>query len=81
MTSESGSRPVGYSRRGSGLRDHAVRAHVGDRLIVGHDPPRVGLVIGVTNAGGGPPYVIKWVSDGHIAMIFPDPYSRIIPAG
>jgi hypothetical protein len=25
--------------------------------------------------------VIKWLSDGHIAMVTPSPYSRIVPAG
>jgi hypothetical protein len=25
--------------------------------------------------------VIKWLSDGHIAMVTPSQYSRIVPAG
>jgi hypothetical protein len=41
---------------------------------------RTGLVIGVVDKNGAPPYVIKWHSDGHIAMVTPDPYSRIIRA-
>jgi hypothetical protein len=59
----------------------AVHAQVGDRLVVGHGTHRIGLVIGVTNSDGAPPYIIKWLNDGHIAMVFPDPYSRIIPSG
>lgn len=58
----------------------AMRAQVGDRLLVGHDRPRIGLVIGVPRADGQPPYIIKWLSDGNIAMVFPDQYSRIVPA-
>lgn len=58
-----------------------MKARVGDRLLVGHGRHRVGLVIGVPRDDGLPPYIIKWASDGHIAMVFPDQYSRIIPAG
>jgi hypothetical protein len=56
-----------------------MRARVGDRLVVGKD--RVGEVIGVPSADGSPPYVIKWLKDGHIAMVLPDPYARIVAAG
>jgi hypothetical protein len=55
-----------------------MRAHVGDRLVVGED--RIGQVVGVPSADGAPPYIVKW-KDGHIAMVFPDPYARVIPAG
>ena len=56
-----------------------MRARIGDRLVVGED--RVGEVVGVPSADGSPPYIIKWLKDGHIAMVLPDQYSRIIPAG
>ena len=56
-----------------------MRAHVGDRLVVGTD--RIGIVVGVPAEDGSPPYIIKWLKDGHIAMVLPDPYSRIIAAG
>jgi uncharacterized protein DUF1918 len=55
-----------------------MRAHVGDRLVV--DPDRIGLVVGVPADDGSPPYIIKWLKDGHIAMVMPDPYARIVPA-
>lgn len=55
-----------------------MRAHVGDRLVVGAD--RVGMVIGVPAEDGSPPYIVKWLKDGHIAMVSPDQYARIIPA-
>ena len=55
-----------------------MRAHVGDQLVVGED--RIGRVVGVPAADGAPPYIIKWLKDGHIAMVFPDQYARVIPA-
>jgi hypothetical protein len=56
-----------------------MRARVGDRLVVGHD--RVGIVVGVPAADGSPPYVVKWLKAGNIALVQPDQYSRIVPAG
>jgi hypothetical protein len=56
-----------------------MRARVGDRLVLGED--RVGEVIAVPSADGSPPYIIKWLKDGHIAMVLPDPYARIVGAG
>jgi Domain of unknown function (DUF1918) len=59
-----------------------MRASVGDVLMLPGSEGRTGLVIGVVGKDGAPPYVIKWHSDGHIAMVTPDPYSRIIrPSG
>ena len=56
-----------------------MRARVGDRLVVGED--RIGEVVGVPSSDGSPPYIIKWLKDGHIAMVLPDQYCRIVPAG
>lgn len=56
-----------------------MRARIGDRLVVGAD--RIGEVVGVPSADGSPPYIIRWRNSGHIAMVFPDQYARIIPAG
>lgn len=55
-----------------------MRARVGDRLVVGTD--RIGVVIGVPASDGSPPYIVKWLESGHIAMVQPDQYARIIPA-
>lgn len=55
-----------------------MRARVGDRLVVGDD--RIGEVVAVPSADGSPPYIIKWLKDGHIAMVLPDQCSRIVPA-
>ncbi len=56
----------------------AMHARVGDRLVV--DGDRVGIVVGVPAEDGSPPYIIKWLEDGHIAMVLPDQYARILPA-
>lgn len=55
-----------------------MRAHVGDRLVPEGDRHRVGVIIGLRNADGSPPYVVKWLSGGHIALVFPGPYTKVI---
>ena len=57
-----------------------MRANVGDLLVVPGPESRAGLVLRVLGQDGAPPYVIKWLSDGHIAMVTPGQYSRIVPA-
>lgn len=57
-----------------------MRAKVGDRLLVGHGRRRTGLIADVPRPDGQPPYIVKWLSDGHIAMVLPDQYARVIPA-
>jgi hypothetical protein len=57
-----------------------MRARVGDMLVVPGNQTRTGLVVGVVGQNGAPPYVIKWLTDGHIAMVTPDQYSRIVRA-
>ncbi len=56
-------------------------ADVGDRLVMDGDPSRTGLIIGVPHQDGSPPYVVKWLANGHIAMVSPDQFARVIPAG
>jgi Domain of unknown function (DUF1918) len=58
-----------------------MRAHVGDRLMPDGDASRVGVVIRLQNSDGSPPYVVKWLSDGHIALVFPGPYARLERGG
>jgi hypothetical protein len=53
----------------------------GDRLIIDGDPSRVGEVIEVPDRDGSPPYVVRWMRSGHIALVSPDTYSSIIHAG
>jgi hypothetical protein len=55
-------------------------AHVGDRLIAEGDATRAGLIIGVPHDDGTPPYIVRWLTNGHIAMVSPGQFARIIPA-
>ena len=57
-----------------------MKARVGDRLVLAGGPDRYGIVVGVLGKNGAPPYIIRWRSHGHIAMVFPDQYARIVPA-
>lgn len=80
MRSPGRSRPgdnVIVTRATGGLGGVTVmHAHIGDRLVLDHD--RIGVVIGVPSEDGKPPYIVKWLKDGHIAMVTPDQYSRIV---
>ena len=57
-----------------------MRAAPGDRLIIDASSGRVGEVIGVPHADESPPYVIKWLRSGHIALVSPDSYAVLVPA-
>jgi hypothetical protein len=57
-----------------------MNAQVGDQLVIDGDETRTGLIIGVPHADGSPPYIVKWVAGGHIAMVSPSDFARIIPA-
>ena len=68
---------------GSGGRVYreGMNAKVGDRLImegakVG-DVRRIGVVLEVRHDDGTPPYLVRWLSDGHEALVFPGPDARI----
>ncbi len=61
-----------------------MKAEVGDRLVlegihVG-DRRRVGVVTGVRHPDGSPPYEVRWLDDGHVALVHPGPEARIEPA-
>lgn len=55
-------------------------AQVGDRLVVGGDPDRIAVIINVPHTDGTPPYVVKWLATGHIAMVSPGQFGRVIRA-
>ncbi len=57
-----------------------MRARVGDMLIVPGRKTRTGLIVRIVGQDGAPPYIIKWLTDGHIAMVTPGEYSRIVSA-
>jgi hypothetical protein len=58
-----------------------MQAQTGDRIIAGTGSSSVGLIVGVLGDDGRPPYIVKWLRTGHIAMVTPGPYARVIPAG
>jgi Domain of unknown function (DUF1918) len=52
-------------------------AEIGDRLVkeglrtgLGE---RIGVIVEVRNSDGSPPYLVKWDSDGHESLLFPEP--------
>ncbi|MGP7996499.1 MAG: DUF1918 domain-containing protein [Streptosporangiaceae bacterium] len=58
-----------------------MKAEVGDRLVTeGAEGERECLIIRLQHADGSPPYVVRWLSDGHIALVFPGPYTRLVHA-
>jgi Domain of unknown function (DUF1918) len=57
-----------------------VKARIGDRLLPDGEQRRAGVIINLQNADGSPPYVVKWLSDGHIALVFPGPYTKVVRA-
>jgi hypothetical protein len=60
-----------------------MKAEVGDRLIMESvhvsGPRRVGVILELRHRDGTPPYVVRWLDDGHEGLVFPGPESRIEP--
>jgi Domain of unknown function (DUF1918) len=60
-------------------------AHVGDRLVLNPTPlggtRRVGVITGVHQDDGAPPYVVHWLEDGRTTMIFPSDEAQVESAG
>lgn len=64
--------------RGAG-KGPFMKAQVGDRLVaIGADSDRVCEIIRLQHRDGSPPYVVRWLNDGHIALLFPGPYTRLV---
>lgn len=56
-----------------------MKACVGDRLITeGSGGQRTCVIIGLHNTDGSPPYVVRWQADGHIALMFPGPFTKLV---
>ncbi|HUC58833.1 MAG TPA: DUF1918 domain-containing protein [Streptosporangiaceae bacterium] len=55
-----------------------MMARAGDQLLTASGS--TALILDVVGADGHPPYIVKWVRSGHIAMVDPDQYTRVIPA-
>ena len=55
-----------------------MRARPGDELVA--ESGSTALIMHVLGSDGHPPYIVKWMSGGNIAMVDPDQYARVIPA-
>jgi hypothetical protein len=60
-----------------------MRAAVGDRIAIMSrhldEAVREGEIIAVHGAGGGPPYVVRWMDNGHVGVLFPGPDAVVVP--
>lgn len=54
-----------------------MRANEGDQLLAGSGG--TALILRVLGVDGHPPYVVRWDRTGHISMIVPDQYTRVVP--
>ncbi|RSN60919.1 DUF1918 domain-containing protein [Amycolatopsis sp. WAC 04182] len=59
-----------------------MRAQRGDWLVIKGStlgkPDQRGLIIEVHSSDGTPPYVVRWLQDDHVSMVFPGPDAVII---
>jgi hypothetical protein len=62
-------------------REVVMHAQVGDRLVVEGthqgDHRRIGVILELRHPDGEPPYVVRWLDDGHEALVFPGPDARV----
>lgn len=60
-----------------------MRARVGERLILQGVHPgehrRTGVITEVRRPDGEPPYLVRWLDDGHEALVFPGPEAHVEP--
>jgi hypothetical protein len=58
-----------------------MKANPGDLLILAglhvDDPGRVGVVVDARGVAGGPPYLVRWLEDDHVTLVFPGPDARV----
>jgi hypothetical protein len=61
-----------------------MQAKAGDRMVVhgAHvdDATRAGEILEVHGADGGPPYLVRWLDNGHESLVFPGPGTQVVPA-
>jgi hypothetical protein len=57
-----------------------MKANRGDLLVFEgvhvDDACRAGVITDVRGPDGGPPYVVRWLDDDHVSLVFPDPEAR-----
>ncbi|PBC40198.1 DUF1918 domain-containing protein [Rhodococcus sp. ACS1] len=61
-----------------------MHAEPGDWLVVKgtvvDSPDEVGQIVEVRHADGEPPYLVRWIRDGHEALVFPGPDAHVVTA-
>jgi hypothetical protein len=61
-----------------------MKAKVGDRLVVlsKHldEPTNEGEILEVHGPDGDPPFLVRWRSNGHEALVFPGPDAHVVPS-
>ncbi|HWS92555.1 MAG TPA: DUF1918 domain-containing protein [Mycobacterium sp.] len=61
-----------------------MKADVGDWLVIKGTTTELadqrGLITEVHGADGGPPYVVRWLANGHVATVFPGSDAVIVTA-
>jgi hypothetical protein len=59
-----------------------MRAKVGDWLVVHSrrvdDSLREGQILEVPHADGSPPYMVRWVDDDHVSLVFPNSDATVL---
>jgi hypothetical protein len=61
-----------------------MKAKVGDRLVaegtrVG-EHRRIGVITALRHEDGTPPYMVRWLDDGHDTLVYPGTDARVEPA-
>ena len=61
-----------------------MKASVGDFLVVKgtttDQPERHAEIVGVRSDDGSPPFVVRWLGDGHEATIYPGTDALVVSA-
>jgi len=59
-----------------------MKAKVGDWLVIKgtrvDEAVQRGLITDVHSADGSPPYVVRWLTTDHVAIVFPGPDALIV---
>jgi Domain of unknown function (DUF1918) len=66
------------------IREQTMKATVGDWLVIKGTTTELadqrGLITEVHGRDGSPPYVVRWLSSGHEATVFPGSDALIVTA-
>jgi hypothetical protein len=57
-----------------------MQAKMGDWLVIKGPATEQGLITEVRSSDGSPPYVIRWLDTGRVAMVFPGSDAVVVTA-